>query len=454
MIAGTDPLRGQLFRYARDLQDLMDQQKLLRDRHQKMLQFMGNGALNERLLLTLLMRATDFQLVTDEKGEILRMSRPLADILCPPGETQGGRKIYGVAAGGQEPMIDAVLAQLASDHMPFALQSRNLIVQTARQPSVALAFDVLALRSGLADDTDVYWLLSEEPLLSLKDGTGLSKMKTDDDKQPALLLTDARGVARQLNRTFTEITGYGAAEVVGNNPRMLNSGLQGEGFYQRFWSELLATGEWSGELFNRRKNGQIYFQWMNIRAVQTAPGKTSCYLDVFVELKEKLDRPHAHDGPLLHDPVTGLANHRMFEKHLKLAIGEVERSNKGLGVFYLGLPRLLSIYEELGRYAGELVVKETAQRIKSAVRPADVVARVSDDEFVVLLPNIESEEALKGISNFVGLALDAPIHVGGTAVELQANMGVLRYPNDREDIELLLGMLHDRPVPIAPAHST
>jgi diguanylate cyclase (GGDEF)-like protein/PAS domain S-box-containing protein len=454
MIAGTDPLRGQLFRYARDLQDLMDQQKLLRDRHQKMLQFMGNGALNERLLLTLLMRATDFQLVTDEKGEILRMSRPLADILCPPGETQGGRKIYGVAAGGQEPMIDAVLAQLSSDHMPFALQSRNLIVQTARQPSVALAFYVLALRSGLADDTDVYWLLSEEPLLSLKDGTALSKMKTDDDKQPALLLTDARGVARQLNRTFTEITGYGAAEVVGNNPRMLSSGLQGEGFYQRFWSELLATGEWSGELFNRRKNGQIYFQWMNIRAVQTAPGKTSCYLDVFVELKEKLDRPHAHDGPLLHDPVTGLANHRMFEKHLKLAIGEVERSNKGLGVFYLGLPRLLSIYEELGRYAGELVVKETAQRIKSAVRPADVVARVSDDEFVVLLPNIESEEALKGISNFVGLALDAPIHVGVTAVELQANMGVLRYPHDREDIELLLSMLHDRPVPLAPAHST
>jgi diguanylate cyclase (GGDEF)-like protein len=235
---------------------------------------------------------------------------------------------------------------------------------------------------------------------------------------------------------------------------MLNSGLQGEGFYQRFWSELLATGEWSGELFNRRKNGQIYFQWMNIRAVQTAPGKTSCYLDVFVELKEKLDRPHAHDGPLLHDPVTGLANHRMFEKHLKLAIGEVERSNKGLGVFYLGLPRLLSIYEELGRYAGELVVKETAQRIKSAVRPVDVVARVSDDEFVVLLPNIESEEALKGISNFVGFALDAPIHVGVTAVELQANMGVLRYPHDREDIELLLSMLHDRPVPLAPAHST
>jgi diguanylate cyclase (GGDEF)-like protein/PAS domain S-box-containing protein len=278
-------------------------------------------------------------------------------------------------------------------------------------------------------------------------------MSIDDDKQPAMLLTDARGVARQLNRAFTEITGYGAAEVVGTNPRMLNSGLQGEDFYQRFWSELLATGEWSGELFNRRKNGQIYFQWMNIRAVQAAPGKTSCYLDVFMDLQDQSERPHANDGPLLHDPVTGLANHRMFEKHLKLAIGEVQRTNKGLGVFYLGVPRLQSIYEELGRYAGELVVKETAQRIKSAVRPADVVARVSDDEFVVLLLNIESEEALKGVSNFVGLALNAPINVGVNAVDLQANMGVLRYPNDREDIELLLSMLHERVAQPEQAHS-
>lgn len=258
--------------------------------------------------------------------------------------------------------------------------------------------------------------------------------KTDE----GIIIADANGEIIMVNKAFTDISGFSAKEVQGKNPRFQQSGRHDKAFYRSLWRCLETSGQWRGEIWNRRKNGEIYPAWENINIVKDDSGRIINYVAIFSDisvLKEsELKMAHlAH-----HDNLTGLANRLRFMANLEQAVEVAKRHRHKVALLFLDLDKFKQVNDTLGHNAGDELLKIIARRLTDCVRSEDTVARLGGDEFTVLLAEISQAEDAGLIAREIVRSVSKPAELNGETVEISASVGISIYPDDHTDCEELV----------------
>ena len=214
-----------------------------------------------------------------------------------------------------------------------------------------------------------------------------------------IMITDHNVAIERVNKAFTRITGYGIEEVKGSTPGILSSGQHSESFYQRMWQDIHDLGYWEGEIWNRRKDGEIYPEWLTISVVKNDGGAVTHYIGSFADITErKAAEQHIHELAF-YDPLTHLANRRLFIDHLEHARSSSERTRQYGAIVMLDLDHFKVLNDTRGHHAGDKLLIEVGMRLREHVREADTVARFGGDEFVVLLEDLgpDSDSAINTV---------------------------------------------------------
>ncbi len=253
-----------------------------------------------------------------------------------------------------------------------------------------------------------------------------------------IVITDAEGTILTVNAAFGNITGYAAAEAVGKNPRILKSDHHDAAFYKNLWSTLLEAGKWEGEIWNRRKDGTVYPEWLSITAVKDPSGAIMRYVAVFRDRSEAKEREAAIDRLTHHALLTDLPNRHLFLDLMSQALSLADRKGERLAVAYLDIDGFKRVNDNFGYRAGDKVLQELAERLRKRLRRSDMIARVGGDEFVLLLGEIgEAIGGVRAIENVLS-SIELPFDISGHEIFLRASAGLAFWPGDGRSAEELL----------------
>ncbi|NNJ10198.1 diguanylate cyclase [Chloroflexales bacterium ZM16-3] len=245
-----------------------------------------------------------------------------------------------------------------------------------------------------------------------------------------ILITDVNGQIVAINPAVTHITGYDEAEMLGNNPRMLQSGRHDPLFYQALWASLLTDGHWKGEIWNRRKSGEIFPEWLTINAVRNSAGHVTHYVGVMMDITQQKQAEDRLFFRATHDALTGLPNRDHFHGRLTHSLARSQRDDTRLAVLMIDLNDFKQINDTLGHRSGDVALQVTAQRLLKSVRKTDLVARLGGDEFVIILEDIEDNQICIRIAETITLALAEPIILDGQPRQISASIGISLCPED------------------------
>ena len=254
-----------------------------------------------------------------------------------------------------------------------------------------------------------------------------------------ITITDAGGVIVDINEAFIRITGFSREDAIGQNPRILNSGRQDKAFYEALWRDLKGLGHWSGEVWNRRKNGEIFAELLNISAVRDAQGKTQHYVALFTDITGIKEHQNQLEHIAHFDVLTGLANRVLLSDRLQQAMAQAQRRQQQLAVAYLDLDGFKTINDHYGHETGDQLLIALAQRMKQALREGDTLARLGGDEFVAVLVDLNEAAASLPMLTRLLTAAALPVQIGDLSLHVSASLGVTFYPQSLEmDADQLL----------------
>jgi diguanylate cyclase (GGDEF)-like protein/PAS domain S-box-containing protein len=252
-----------------------------------------------------------------------------------------------------------------------------------------------------------------------------------------IMITDAASTILSVNPAFCTITGYTPDEAIGKTPRLLRSHHQDEHFYREMWASLQATGEWRGELWNRRKNGEAYLQWTSITTINDAAGKPHRRISVMTDITEERRKEEHIRHQAYHDALTGLPNRTLLHNRLDHAIKAAARAGGRIALLFIDLDRFKVINDSLGHLVGDLLLKEAARRMSHCVRGSDTVARLGGDEFVILAPIEHSADAVQIAEKIID-EIALPFAIQQQTLHVGASVGISVYPQDGSDADTLL----------------
>lgn len=249
-----------------------------------------------------------------------------------------------------------------------------------------------------------------------------------------IMITAADGKIIDVNNTFTSITGYSLDEVLGRNPRLLSSGRQGKEFYGAMWSDLLEHGYWYGEVWNRRKNGEVFAEMLTISAVRDAQGNTQHYVALFSDITSIKEHEQQLEYIAHYDALTSLPNRVLLADRLSQAMAQTQRRSQRLAVAFLDLDGFKAINDNHGHEAGDQLLMTVATRMKQALREGDTLARLGGDEFVVVLLDLAGIDASAPILTRLLSAASQPVCGDDLILQVSASLGVTFYPQ-AEDVD-------------------
>jgi len=253
-----------------------------------------------------------------------------------------------------------------------------------------------------------------------------------------VIITDALGRILSVNPAFSEITGYSEEEAIGQNPSLLRSDRHGPDFYKEMWGTLMREGNWQGEIWNRRKDGEAYLEWLTINRINDSSGETNRYVAVFHDITELRRKDERIRYLAFHDALTGLPNRTLMQDRLQHALERAKREQSKLAVTFLDLDRFKAINDSLGHDTGDLLLQQIAQRIQGQLRAVDTVARLGGDEFVVLMEDLHEAQHCATLAESLIVEISRPLDLRGHRVEIGASMGMAFYPEDGTDpLELM-----------------
>ena len=256
--------------------------------------------------------------------------------------------------------------------------------------------------------------------------------------EEAIIISDANNVIVSVNRAFVRITGYSEAEVIGKNPRILNSGRQGKEFYQAMWQSIKEIGYWQGEIWNRRKSGEIYPEWLSISTVKNSRNEIMRHVAIFMDITKRKEVEQRIHLLAYYDPLTSLPNRVLFGDRLGQALAASRRGGGKVALLFLDLDRFKSINDSLGHAAGDSLLQSVADRLKLCIREMDSICRQGGDEFMVLLPGIEKREDVAAIAQKILAAMSDPHHIEGRNLVVSFSIGISIYPADADTPEALI----------------
>ncbi|WP_076539526.1 EAL domain-containing protein [Shewanella sp. UCD-KL21] len=253
-----------------------------------------------------------------------------------------------------------------------------------------------------------------------------------------IMITDIDGVIIDVNATFSAITGYEREEVIGRNPRFLNSGRHNSEFFNRMWASLLEYKQWSGELWNKRKNGDIFAELITISAVTDSEGQTQNYVALFSDITSMKRHQQQLEHIAHYDPLTGLANRVMLAERLDHAMSQSIRRGKFLAVAYLDLDGFKAVNDTYGHNVGDELLITLSQLMSETLRDGDILARIGGDEFIALLVDLESMRDCELVLERMLEVATCPIKAAGSILQVSTSIGVTLYPQDGVSADQLI----------------
>lgn len=253
-----------------------------------------------------------------------------------------------------------------------------------------------------------------------------------------MMVTDEKVRIVAVNPAFSTISGYSEQEVLGENPSVLSSGEQDKEFYKQLWHALKTQGHWQGEIWNRRKNGTHYPQWLTISAVTDRDGKAVNYIGAFTDISRIKESERRLNYLAHHDPLTDLPNRLLFTTRLEHSLQQMRRRGEGGALLFVDLDNFKQINDSLGHAAGDEVLQVIASRLKGAVRGNDTVARLGGDEFAVVLESASERDAIAEVADKLLALIGGPVKFDNHQLVLGGSIGISIYPTDGESVAELL----------------
>jgi two-component system CheB/CheR fusion protein len=258
-----------------------------------------------------------------------------------------------------------------------------------------------------------------------------------DRASEGVMVTDTGQRILTVNDAFTVLTGYTREEVIGEKPSLLRSNLTPPELYQEMWERIDRLGVWQGEIWNRRKNGEPFLEWLSINTVKDKNGKVVNYVGMFSDITKVRESQQRIEYLATHDELTGLPNRALFNDRLHLALARAERSHESMGVVFIDLDNFKVVNDTLGHVTGDRLLKQAAMRLLDCVRSEDTVARLGGDEFVVLLETTDRKEATRTAERLLS-ALSASYHFEEHECFVSASIGLSMFPEDAADAGALM----------------
>lgn len=254
----------------------------------------------------------------------------------------------------------------------------------------------------------------------------------------AMLITDPMNRIIFVNPAFSAITGYAAEEVIGKNPKLLNSGQHSRDFFKDMWKTLLSVGTWRGEIQNRHKNGNIYTELLSINVLKNEAGDVIRHIAVFSDITDAKMAQETIERQATFDWLTGLPNRNLTMDRLGHLLSASRRSGHMFAVMFLDLDHFKAVNDALGHVAGDELLIITAQRIRNILRDADTVGRMGGDEFIVLLSDLNSAQDIVPIANKIVAEVRRPLTIAGHTLQTATSIGITVYPMDGDTPDVLL----------------
>lgn len=257
----------------------------------------------------------------------------------------------------------------------------------------------------------------------------------------SLMVTNNESEIIHVNNAFEETTGYKRSEVLGKNPNLLSSGKQDTAFYEKFWQTLKETGHWQGEIWNRRKNGELYPEWLSISTVKENNDQVKYYIALFTDITSQKAVEERIRHYAYHDPLTGLPNRRLFTDRFLEAIARTDRNKQLIATVFLDLDGFKQINDEHNHHIGDLYLKASSNLIQQSIRKDDLLARVGGDEFLILVTSLDNlaqaEQAIQRLNDSIQ---QQEIKVSQLSFRFSASIGVSIYPKDSNNANELIGL--------------
>jgi diguanylate cyclase (GGDEF)-like protein/PAS domain S-box-containing protein len=343
----------------------------------------------------------------------------LSPDLQPDGEASGSKaaRLIGLAAGGESQRFEWVHLRADGNELIAAVSLEPATLNG--KPVVLCAWHDITLRKRAENKLK----LAASVFSNAREG---------------IMITDAHGNIVDVNETFTRITGYSRAETLGQNPRMLQSGRQSAEYYAVMWQALQVKGHWYGEVWNRRKNGEVYAEMLNVSAVPDDNGITRHYVALFTDITALKKHQQQLEHIAHYDALTNLPNRVLLADRLQQAMAQSQRRGKQLAVAYLDLDGFKAINDYHGHDIGDELLITVAHRMNAALRDGDTLARIGGDEFVAVLADLERPENAELVLSRLLQAAADPVTAGQAILRISASIGVTIYPHDGSDPDQLI----------------
>ena len=428
---GVESLQRQLFRYAQDLQELMEQQRQLQQNYQMVLKSMGREVPDNDLLASTLIAASQLNIITDTQGHVLRHSPQLVGAMGLPSHKVIGEPIEALLGPASFVEFGKVVAKFAQSQGLGGIEQRRIELGQSGQ------FDVLAMQiANESGRKEIAWLF--QPAVQSSAIAIQSAFINASRAAVGFFVTDPSGAICSVNGVLTEITGFHSADILGHNPRLLGSGRHENAFFQDFFLALLDAGCWNGQILNRKKSGQIFLTWQSTKLVEDENGHITSYIAAVADLSLTESNSILTSPTSYHDPVTGLANRRTLESYFGQALEHARSEGSTLRTLFINVEGLGRIGEELGYAVFDQARREVGARLQSIEQPDLRIADIGGGNFVVLLQRVISDLEVTDIALSTTELLETPLHIEKLRPQVKANIGCASYPKDGLDMNTLL----------------
>ena len=259
-----------------------------------------------------------------------------------------------------------------------------------------------------------------------------------ENMNEAVMVTDQDNRIITVNTAFTGVTGYTPDEAIGKNLSLLSSDTQPPEFYSEMREELISTGRWSGEIQNRSKSGELYIAWLSINLVRDGEGQPVRCVAVFSDISERKTSEERIHRLAHYDALTGLPNRTLFNDRLQQVLIKAKRDKTRMALMFLDLNKFKPVNDIFGHAMGDLLLKEVAKRIQDCLRESDSAARIGGDEFIVLLPNIETAQDAVSVAEKISEAFNLPFELAGHSLHISSSVGIAVYPEHGDDDKTLM----------------